>query len=834
MKHSILYIAVALGLSSYTIAQNLGAGEGILPEVANQNSTTLAPIVVFGGSFAQQMGTQKLNSLEISRLPTKNGTVSDLLKSNPNVRFQDFADVSETQGEIAPENVSFHGERFYNNAWLIDGLSNNDNIHPGSKNGRTYSHPDGQSPGELPGGETQSFWINSDVIDSVTVYDSNISAKYGQFTGGVIDAKLKDAYMDKSSGSISYRTTRDAWTKFHIYGETPEEQKENQAEFENAGKLYYQPQFIKHNYAFNINQPLSDSTALMFSYNLKGSHETDSGDTYNLTLMYSPHSQKYFRNTGARDSFTNVGGGYRVALDWKHLFDLGTLKSSISWKKSGNKIEHEDNNWLSYCPSGKFRKLVRRGRVRYICSGNPRFGYDGGFGQFSTEKETLTLKQDLNLDTLKTGNIEHNISAGWKMDFANAKYNRKQQITMYTSPNPTLGIKCKNGDPSCSDSQFSLMRNEYPALKTDVGNNHYSFYIEDNIKWKNLELTPGVRVDYDQYLKNTDIAPRFTASYDVFGNKKTRIFGGINRYYADSMMRYALSDNLANMDMYRRKAANEDWTLNRSVVGRRYSGGKKVKTPYSDESSIGFTQRIANTEWTAKWVHRNSKEQFSQRYEKNKKTREQWFYLENNGSSQADSYTLTGRLIKPIETQFANISFDLGASYHKSKSNFDYDNGISADYDDQITADDDNEHIIFDGKLIKQKDMPALNFNQPWNAFANINLDFPKIYLNWANRLNYTAGYEAYTRFYCAYRAPKDCGEYVGEQIYGYKKTKFKNKFTLDWNISFKPPVGKGHLEIDLDVLNVLDTRSESTSADVSSITYKAGRQFWLGAKYSW
>lgn len=253
MKYSYILVAI-LAASSYSVVH---AQQAIQQEQTNnENNPELEQIIVSYEVFAQEMGTQKIDSIDIERMPSKNGNVSDLLQSNPNVRFQDTTDASENQGEIQPDNVSFHSERFYNNAWLIDGLSNNDNIHPGSNNGLPTAHPDGQAPKDLPAGGTQSFWINTDIIDSVDVYDSNISAKYGQFTGGVIDAKLKTADTEKISGSISYRTTRDNWTQFHIYGETPEKQKKNEEEFNSAQKLYHQPQFIKQKYALNVNIPV--------------------------------------------------------------------------------------------------------------------------------------------------------------------------------------------------------------------------------------------------------------------------------------------------------------------------------------------------------------------------------------------------------------------------------------------------------------------------------------------------------------------------------------------------------------------------------------------------
>ena len=136
-----------------------------------------------------------------------------MLHDNPNVQFSNISGTSESAGEIAPENVSFHGEKFYNNNWQIDGMSNTDNSNPGA--GAGYQNSNDSDMDGLPNGGAQSFWVNADIIDSVDVYDSNISAKYGQFTGGVVDAKLKDPSSKKASGSVSFRTSRSSWTRYH-------------------------------------------------------------------------------------------------------------------------------------------------------------------------------------------------------------------------------------------------------------------------------------------------------------------------------------------------------------------------------------------------------------------------------------------------------------------------------------------------------------------------------------------------------------------------------------------------------------------------------------------
>lgn len=103
-------------------------------------------ILVRSTPTSQSMGTQILTAEQIKQFPTANGTIPELLKHNPNVRFSNATDSSNTPGELAPENVSFHGEKFYNNNFMIDGLSNNNTINPGANGGNSVTRPMATAP----------------------------------------------------------------------------------------------------------------------------------------------------------------------------------------------------------------------------------------------------------------------------------------------------------------------------------------------------------------------------------------------------------------------------------------------------------------------------------------------------------------------------------------------------------------------------------------------------------------------------------------------------------------------------------------------------------------
>lgn len=75
-------------------------------------------------------GNTHYTSESIERLPTGNGNISDLLRTNPAVRMDSTQSTSLNQGDIRPEKISIHGASPYQNAYLIDGISATNNLNP--------------------------------------------------------------------------------------------------------------------------------------------------------------------------------------------------------------------------------------------------------------------------------------------------------------------------------------------------------------------------------------------------------------------------------------------------------------------------------------------------------------------------------------------------------------------------------------------------------------------------------------------------------------------------------------------------------------------------------
>lgn len=843
-------IAAPVMAESQTEVNQTNNVEQVSP--AQEESVAGDTIIVRSAPTSQSMGTQIINADQIRKTPQGNGNITELLKSNPNVRFSNDTNSSINPGEIAPENVSFHGEKFYNNNFMIDGLSNNNNVNPGANKGDLTASPDGFSPTDLPAGGTQSFWINSELLDKVEVFDSNVSAKYGNFTGGVVDARLIDPSLDRASGKVSWRTSRDSWTNYHLNNK-------DESSFYEATKFYNQPKFTKNFYTLTLNQPINDSAGLIFAYNrqdsvipqyqevmgewtnqrrlgetylLKGIWFADNGDIFRMTGMYSPHESTYFKNDVKNGGFTNTGGGYRANVEWEHYAPWGKVTSLIGYQFDQNKIEQESDTyqtWYRYNRKSNFvSDTITWGSG--VAGANSQNGNMGGYGTYGTDKSTTRFKQEYEFTPFAGLGVSHQVDAGWELALYETQYRRWRDVASNVGvATIDKNVVCQAGDAFCIDGeQYFKRRNVFPERTEKGSYTDYAVYLQDSMNYKRLEVTPGVRVQYDDFMQNLTAAPRFATSLDVFGDKSTRLFGGANRYYGQSILAYKLRTGISAKIAQTRTDANSPWVGDTVAYNAFDYDISDLKTPYSDELSLGISQRVLNSVWTVKWVNRKGRDQFGR--DRIVDASDQKRYVMNNGGkTDGDTWSLTAEPISPHHWSMMDLSWRLDASYIKNKSS------SATTYDE--TGNDYGMSIV-DGKLIENGAMEALNFNTPWIVNAKVYTYFPAVNLSWTHNFAYTSGFTGYTSKSITCPAGNSaCGNYVGSASL-YEKTKYDDYFTYDWRFGWKQPTFQNQsLELTLDVLNVLDNvieAKQSGTAGSTKVTYKTGRQFWFGVAYNW
>ena len=833
----------------------------------------LDTIFVIANGAVTPSGSISFSEQDIARIPLRNGNISELLKNNPAVQFSGTTNNSIQAGEIAPDLISFHGEPYYNNSYLIDGLSNNDLLNPGSSNGDYKSAEDFTQPTSMyiAPGSPESFYVNSRLLRNVTVYDSNVPAKYGRFTGGVVDAEIKDPELSKASGSISYRTTRDAWTSFQLNDE-------ERAKFDNAyAESDVQPKFTKHIFDFTLNQPINEKAGILFSYNrtqskmpeyhqglnrwekerriaetflLKGSSQVNGQHKLLATLLYSPHKNVYYNDNVKNGRYVGEGGGWRANIESQYAGDWGAVKTTLAYQYNRNKIAHDAGyryyNWLG-------EGLLANSGTQWCSYINTKTGKcdykrEGGIGELSSELNTWTVKQDYELDRLNWGITEHKLFFGWQMDFASAKSERPYAVRYMSTPRTDVRRIIVGQGQACTDcipnEQFQNSMTYYPAFSTKVNLNNYNLYFSDEIYWQQVKFIPGVNVNYDNFQKNLNIAPRFSFNINVLNDDNFNITGGYNRYFANNMLAYALRSTIpCHRGSHKRLTANGEWILGDCAKNFiSWNNSRNLKTPYSDEYNLGFNYTLADHRLAFNWVHRKSERQFvpAKQDPKNKTPKT----MTNGGKGQTNTFILSFQNNKAYHFNKLSMNYRLGLRYQHRNVNY------HGNYDESLVFDPaafNNRYYLFEGKRYASvNELPPFNFNQPWEGFIELQTDFPDWNLKWTHVVNYKTGYKAYHRYDVAQCAnssqPQACGDYAGA-VYDYRLKKYSGKAALDWHLLWSLPVREQKIEVNLDVLNVFNSRVATSSLSSQYLggtesqnptSYQLGRQFWLGIGYYW
>ncbi len=192
---------------------------------------------------------ERMDREMIRNMPAINGDMTSQLKLNPNIQYAETSLASATGGEIAPAEISIHGAKPYQNEILVDGISISNDIDPGNKITTT-------SVDQIPGG-SQALAIDSSILCEIDVKDSNVSAEYGRFTGGVVSATVCSA-RKKFGGNVSVGYSSSSWSKLFI-------DPARQEEFEDSANADLQPHFKKWTYKTTVEARPSDSWGVLMN-----------------------------------------------------------------------------------------------------------------------------------------------------------------------------------------------------------------------------------------------------------------------------------------------------------------------------------------------------------------------------------------------------------------------------------------------------------------------------------------------------------------------------------------------------------------------------------------
>ncbi|HHF6439148.1 TPA: TonB-dependent receptor plug domain-containing protein [Haemophilus influenzae] len=775
------------------------------PTTNNQQPTTnkniLPEIVVYGDNNKSLSSVKTLSSDEISKTPTSNGNITDYLRSNPHIRYENSDQNGFQRGEIKPENISINGADPNQTAYFVDNVNINNDLAIDN------SIFDG-SMQVVPGiSHTQAYFFDATMLSKVEVQDSNISASLGGFMGGAVIAKTKQ-YSGTDSIKLKYRTTNSSWAKMEAGDSVQKILKQVRPDDSGAAEL--QPKYNKQTFNILAEKRLNDNLGMVLGYSRRTSsieqnrligfdkdasnkaqldkqnHQRLSDNlllNFNWTpqekeriefgLRYSNYKElKYFKeNIGNNVSDYHQALG--ATLAWVHSFDSGVWTNTLAYdrfqdkrKSSSNSVEttsvlDEENYDLLY----NFEK--------------------GGYGNSHLTQDNLHFSTEYVMDPFYLASTEHSISIGGIYQATKYQFYRPQDV--HSKVVQILGANGSNPtEMILSDSTTSKGR-----VKTSYQN--IAIYAEDLIKWRKFELRPGIRIERDDYLKNNNLAPRFVARYRPWDN--TGFTLGLNRYYGRSFASLKLANRILKI--------NDDST-------RQHQNFSSLKTPYADELSLSFDQNMGNLALKLGYIHRDNKNRIMLKKESAKS-----FYI-NGHNFGVDIYTFQLNNIEP---------WKLGKTYWTTSLGFDWLNTKRADVSNEFNP---NDPVYLDGKLMTRSQMlqQVNSSTEDWITRLGIDMEMPDYNITWSNKVYMKAPIRSYEEL-----------DSDNNDISRFRSYHYGRHTQWDSSIRWQPTIrGKHSVYLQVDILNVLNKTRKNKVTTISTSdeygVYTPGREFWLEVGY--
>ena len=776
----------------------------------------------------------------IESMPTGGGDIITILRSTPNVRFNQASRTSNMPGELNPASISISGGLPYQNSFVFEGLEMNNDLDSAAGALSVAQHT-------VRSGFSQGLNVDVSLLESVTVLDSNIGASYGRFSGGVIESVVRRPRKDEGilgtfHGNVSWQHTRSQWTKYFWLDNV-------ESEVANSSNENYQPNFNKNIFRAALEGWVNEKLGFVASfssartsiplqaYNNGTSEEKKKqkrqSDNYFLKVFYSPlenfdieaylsympMANTYFGVNAPESYYDMESGGLQTGLKTLLNTKLGLFTNTFGYSYLENSRNSEAN----------YHKFTAT-------------GYAGQWGSLDQNQYTTSYKGDFAFVPLESGILTQNFKLGLDLSNQKAQSHRPSDTHKYFAcgaNTPTGNVDIFGIDSgTCGNTQMFLFKKH----KVDFTANSWAFWAEDDAEFDlrgfgEIDARLGLRLDGDDYLKKHTLAPRFSLNYLTPTDKslQSKLTFGANRYYARNLIGYkyrAIMND--NREIYRRVDANSPWTLSSispmTTGAYRDTDFSKLKVPYDDELMVAFSQNLGLLNATVKYIHRDGKKQITQ--ELNENNAEVWG---NGGKTKADLISFELKNIEPINTFGVGHLYQLAVDYSDVRRTYDIYNSSY-----NLTT----HYVSYNGERMRYADMPKQIYKQPFLLrLTTIHaLKLGAVDMNFNNFFRLRGKYD---KIVLEKQGSTTCTTADACDI--YNKMSFKSAFNWDMRLGFEVDIYKGNaLYVNFDIYNVLNSKNLTTigledgvllnsgAGSASVLTYELGRQFWTQIGYKW
>lgn len=798
--------------------------------------------IVVEAKALPEIGRSVYTKEDLQKTPNSSKSITDFLKVNPNVQFSNDQLAASQQADLKPNEISIHGAQSYQNKFIINGVSNTNTLDPNGSGTGNY--------GAISGG-SQGVALNTDLLCNLEVLDSNISAKYSGFTGGVIQADTctPTTPIGQIHGSVTYDYTSSDWSSYYLTTDADKNL------FEGESTQSNQKDYTRQGLSTNIYGKLSEQ----LGFDLYASQRQSV-----IPVKTGLESQKIIDQ---KKSNTNIGATAFIDPDtstsMKLGFTLGKLESNNyaeNRRNSHNTINNDSalffaelsktldtvkiTQKLNYQKIDNARVTDQNDSINWLYAAGSKdwnktskVMEGGSSASINLKQSTFTYELDAIFNQYMIGSTKHHISGGLGYSRDEVKWQRPKDFTTYygtTSGTATnlvdlKGKKCQANDPLCDEAITAQFLN--PKLPTIFQGQYFNggtrykagnfeglygqafVYVEDDIHWKNFKARFGIRTDYDEPNSNLNIAPRTRFSYKPYNSDLLEFTTGWSRYYSAPTYITDLHQELLSLDFkIKRTDQNAPWTesINYNVAGTRKSD---LKTPYADEFIFGIGSQYKNTNIALKWVNRQYKDEISRNRTDisvgggfNRS-----FEFGNSGYGKNDTITLNIDTISPLQFKGSNHHFGLAVNYSETFRG-------TPDYSEDYNETDMMKLISFNGDIIYYADRPATNFNQPFTARGSWDINFDHIPVSISNFLSYKDSYKQVL-------TSTNKVIYEGEKIDTYTLQEVKPRFTWDIRSTYDLKLSKNSSAIFGLTINNLTNRN-NLYVSGSKLYSEIGRQF--------
>jgi len=828
---------IARSDGSYTLAPAPAAGSGALP---------FAPLRIGAQRSLPYSEGVALDQAYVEGAARGDGDIATLLRINPAVQFSDTARSSRTMGEIRPADVSINGAPFYQNLFLLDGASFNNDIDP------TADAPNHVA--DVPS-RAQGIAVDTDLLESVTVYDSNVPVAFGNFTGGVVDARTRKA-GDTLHGKLWLRMARSAWDEIIV----PRGQAE---EFEQSATASYQPAYDKSKLGLRLEGrtargigligtlvrtrseiPLRGYTAGNVSgsdSNRKTQRRENSAATLALdwnngqglelgaNLAYAPTDDRYFIQNAKNAWFDLKSGGPVLSVRANLERGPWSLRNTLNYSDLQSSRRSQVDYWKAWAKSAAYDWGVNNS------------SFEGSWGNVDQHDRKLGYQVQLDRAAFDWGPTRHDLQVGASYQRREANYERLNDHPSYLQPYATTSCTTADGRvdaDSCSLSPVSATAGSlvagrgqyfrrltlYRAGAFKVSGNEWAAWLQDDIRIGDLSLRPGVRMDDDSIWNKTTWAPRLAASWDVLGDTRTVLTAGVNRYYGRNFFSYLLREGRERLALTKlRTSSRTAWD---SVVGTTGTSSNRlsdVDIPYTNEWTAGLDQRWAGLDISLKYVDRDNRDEvLRQSVRSNDGTgyyASNVYEYVNKGRSRSEVYTLSVAPERTLRWGRSATQLQFAYDYTDTRRNY-------SDYQSSWN-DASDALVLYKGQPIWLYDLPATDFARKWTArlSTQTRLGLGPGELLWSNFLRYRAGFRDIVQ--------NGTVDYQGQTLDVYRDVVYPRAFTFDTTLEYSLDLPREQQAyVRIEAMNVLNRANKISASTTASAYYETGRSYWLEAGY--